>query len=209
MHASRAMRRIPARTMSGLSKPSLFASLRGLVARGVGTFDLPELQSADSLHQAAQQSIEEAVRLIKLAEAEQQPDEGTIEVVDRVSDTLCGVADVAEALRNVHSDAGWRSAAEKCCGQMGAFLGQLNGYVPLYEVVRNLADDQQLRARLSEEQARFLDAIRAEYEKDGIHLPEAGAGRVWARCGVRRGADARLASCPRSRAYPAAEAAGN
>lgn len=209
MHASRALRHVPTRRMSCLPKRGLLASLRGLVARGVGTFDLPELRSADGLQQAAQQSIEEAVRLIRRAEGEEGPREGSIELVDRVSDTLCRVADVAEALRNVHSDPGWRRAAEGCCGQMGAFLGQLNGYVPLYEVVRGLADDTALRSRLSEEQARFLDAIRMEYEKDGIHLPEAGAGLLGARCDP--GADAAVGSlsprlCPRSCPRPAAEA---
>ena len=54
--------------------------------------------------------------------------------LDRLSDMLCGVIDLAELLRNAHPDPVWVRSAEEVYEKLCEFMNVLNTNVGLYEV---------------------------------------------------------------------------
>ena len=57
--------------------------------------------------------------------------------LDRLSDLLCGVIDLAELVRNAHPDPVWVQTAEHVYEKMCEFMNVLNTHVDLY-LVRNI-----------------------------------------------------------------------
>lgn len=58
--------------------------------------------------------------------------------LDRLSDMLCGVIDLAELVRNAHPERAWVDAANQAYESLCEFMNVLNTDVGLYEVRRNL-----------------------------------------------------------------------
>lgn len=54
--------------------------------------------------------------------------------LDRLSDLLCGVIDLAELVRNVHPDEHWVDGANAAYEQLCEYMNELNTHVGLYEV---------------------------------------------------------------------------
>ena len=54
--------------------------------------------------------------------------------LDRLSDMLCSVIDLAELIRNAHPDQEWVDSAEQVYEQLCEFMNVLNTHVGLYEV---------------------------------------------------------------------------
>ena len=54
--------------------------------------------------------------------------------LDRLSDMLCGVIDLAELVRNAHPDRIWIDAANKAYETLCEFMNVLNTHVGLYQV---------------------------------------------------------------------------
>ena len=54
--------------------------------------------------------------------------------LDRLSDLLCGVIDLAELVRNVHPDPAWASGANAAYEELCEYMNELNTHVGLYEV---------------------------------------------------------------------------
>lgn len=54
--------------------------------------------------------------------------------LDRLSDMLCGVIDLAELVRNAHPDRMWADAANHAYETLCEFMNVLNTHVGLYEV---------------------------------------------------------------------------
>jgi mitochondrial intermediate peptidase len=56
--------------------------------------------------------------------------------LDRLSDMLCGVIDLAEIVRNAHPDPTWVHAANEAYESLCEFMNVLNTHVGLYDVRR-------------------------------------------------------------------------
>jgi mitochondrial intermediate peptidase len=54
--------------------------------------------------------------------------------LDRLSDMLCGVIDLAELVRNAHPDRLWAEAANHAYETLCEFMNVLNTHTGLYEV---------------------------------------------------------------------------
>lgn len=54
--------------------------------------------------------------------------------LDRLSDMLCGVIDLAELVRNAHPDRSWVDAANSAYENLCEFMNVLNTHIGLYEV---------------------------------------------------------------------------
>jgi len=61
--------------------------------------------------------------------------------LDRLSDLLCGVIDLAELVRNVHPDSAWVEGANAAYEQLCEYMNELNVHIGLYEVSRNCFDE--------------------------------------------------------------------
>jgi intermediate peptidase len=68
----------------------------------------------------ARQSREEMLRVVKN--------------LDRLSDMLCGVIDMAELVRNAHPDTAWITCADEVYDKLCEYMNTLNVNVELYEV---------------------------------------------------------------------------
>lgn len=54
--------------------------------------------------------------------------------LDRLSDLLCGVIDLAELVRNVHPDEEWNEGANEAYEELCGYMNVLNTHVGLYQV---------------------------------------------------------------------------
>lgn len=57
-----------------------------------------------------------------------------VKALDRLSDLLCGVIDLAEVVRNVHPEAEWGEGANEAYEELCAYMNTLNTHVGLYQV---------------------------------------------------------------------------
>ncbi|BGP43384.1 Mitochondrial intermediate peptidase [Rhodotorula kratochvilovae] len=95
--------------------------------------------------------------------------------LDRLSDLLCGVIDLAELVRNVHPDQWWVEGANAAYEELCEYMNELNTHVGLYEGLKTL------HSMLPPETPTKSPALFAAYavatpflrdfEKSGIHLP--------------------------------------
>ncbi|KAI0361429.1 mitochondrial intermediate peptidase [Trametes cingulata] len=93
--------------------------------------------------------------------------------LDRLSDMLCGVIDLAELLRNAHPDPAWVQSADEVYEKLCEFMNVLNTNVGLYEVLGAVLSDQEIVRSLSPEAYQTALIFWRDFEKSGIHLPPA------------------------------------
>ncbi|CAL1695003.1 unnamed protein product [Somion occarium] len=91
--------------------------------------------------------------------------------LDRLSDMLCGVIDLAELIRNTHPDASWVQHAESVYDQLCQFMNVLNTHVGLYEVLRIVLSDPDVVKSLSTEARETALIFWRDFEKSGVNLP--------------------------------------
>lgn len=95
--------------------------------------------------------------------------------LDRLSDLLCGVIDLAELVRNVHPDPHWVEGANAAYEQLCEYMNELNTHVGLYEGLKTL--HSMLPASTPSKSPALFAAYAVatpflrDFEKSGIHLP--------------------------------------
>ena len=102
-----------------------------------GLFDHPSLVYPGSLISLADATLIRAQLLTdRILRAPQSRGEllKVVKNLDRLSDMLCGVIDLAELVRNAHPDRIWIDAANKAYETLCEFMNVLNTHVGLYEV---------------------------------------------------------------------------
>jgi len=92
-------------------------------------------------------------------------------ILDSISKHVCNVIDVAELCRCVHTDPSWRESATNAFSILSDYIAQLNVDTNLYRRLTNVVDSN-IFENLSEEQQRFATLLKAEFERDGIHLAD-------------------------------------
>ncbi|KAI8968154.1 mitochondrial intermediate peptidase [Trametes punicea] len=97
--------------------------------------------------------------------------------LDRLSDMLCGVIDLAELLRNAHPDPVWVQTADDVYEKLCEFMNVLNTNVGLYEVLGTVLRDREIVKSLSSEAYQTALIFWRDFEKSGIHLPPAQRDR--------------------------------
>ncbi|EIW64296.1 mitochondrial intermediate peptidase [Trametes versicolor FP-101664 SS1] len=93
--------------------------------------------------------------------------------LDRLSDMLCGIIDLAELLRNAHPDPVWVQSADEVYEKLCEFMNVLNTNVGLYEVLSVVLSDREIVKSLSPEAYQTALIFWRDFEKSGIHLPPA------------------------------------
>ena len=101
----------------------------------------------------------------------------TLLELDSISNEICSVIDVAELVRNVHSDEVFRSEAENAFASMSSYICNVNQDSVLYSCLMQIAGDAKAWAGLDEEQRLLVKDLKREFEAEGIHL-SAEAKRV-------------------------------
>ncbi|RDB28814.1 Mitochondrial intermediate peptidase [Hypsizygus marmoreus] len=91
--------------------------------------------------------------------------------LDRLSDMLCGVIDLAELVRNAHPDRIWVDAANHAYETLCEFMNVLNTHVGLYEVLKAVMTDPSIVKTLSPEAYKTALIFWLDFEKSAIDLP--------------------------------------
>ena len=90
--------------------------------------------------------------------------------LDLLSSTVCRVLDTLQLARNVHPDPSFVAAAGGAYDQLGSTLRELNTDSRLHGAVCAVLDTPAVASGLGQEELRFAQAMRAEFEHDGAHM---------------------------------------
>ena len=165
---------------------------------GAGLYGFSELAEPDGWSVLAKGAIAESDRLVErliaLADGSGACADGAadtetkieaLHTVDGISNAICSVMDVGEFCRQSHADAAFRAAADACFFELHHYMQTLNTDTRIYGAMRRvLGPDAHLEDRVGgggkeeQERHRMGAALLREFERDGIHLDEAGRGRV-------------------------------
>jgi len=134
-----------------------------------GLFSLPGLHVPSDFPRLAQEALTSCddvrARLPSLTGTD------VLYELDAISNSVCGVIDAAELCRSVHSSAEFREAADVAFATLSGYIQALNTDVDLYQSLRD-APGQMAPGERTEERDRMARLLRAEFERDGIHLPD-------------------------------------
>ncbi|KAJ3037654.1 Mitochondrial intermediate peptidase [Rhizophlyctis rosea] len=144
-----------------------------------GLFGYPQLSKPSGLVDAALAALEEATRIVEAVCAARTDNEirKTVRRLDRLSDVLCSVVDLAEFLRNVHPSREYVRAAEKAVAELTSLLSQLNTHPGLYEALKRVLDHPTIGKSLSREERAVAELLISDFEKSGVHMPESTRAR--------------------------------
>ncbi|GAA6007394.1 hypothetical protein JCM11491_004148 [Sporobolomyces phaffii] len=96
--------------------------------------------------------------------------------LDRLSDLLCGVIDLAELVRNVHPDPEWVAGADCAYEELCEYMNELNVHVGLYRGLKQLHDalpkDTPTKSPALFAAYAVATPFLRDFEKSGIHLPD-------------------------------------
>ncbi|KAF7731691.1 Mitochondrial intermediate peptidase [Apophysomyces ossiformis] len=161
----------------------------------IGLFQNSNFVDAQGFDYATKQAIQRAQLIVeRICKA---PENGPAEMrkvvknLDRLSDTLCSVIDMAELIRNAHPDEKIMEAANKTYSDLCSYMNTLNTDVRIHQVsnyLRNqlqtiftitepqvlaqvLADKSIVQKFAADEHTAAIVFMR-DFEKSGIHLPE-------------------------------------
>jgi intermediate peptidase len=103
-----------------------------------GLFENPHFNSVYGIDYAAQQAIQQAQIIVeRICNAPKNGHEEMTRIVknlDRLSDTLCSVIDIAEFVRNAHPDPVIMEAANKAYGDLCSYMNTLNTDIRIHQV---------------------------------------------------------------------------
>jgi len=174
---------------SDSAPPSSVASRRAAApatspgAKARGLFSIPELRNPSDFVRSASDAMRRcdelrsslsASRSSNLSSRKEARD--VLFRLDGISRVVCNVIDAAELARSVCESEKWRDAAHRAPSVLADYISQLNGDRVLYESLLAVDDwygtTSAEDSGLTEEEVRFVKLLRAEFERDGIHLPE-------------------------------------
>jgi Zn-dependent oligopeptidase len=145
---------------------------RRLVHAEASLFALPGLSTpADCERIASAAERHCAVLVARVAQGASAPAVSVLHDLDSLSSTVCRVLDAFELARNVHPDPAFVRAAVDAYNQLGGVLRELNTDSRLHEAVCAVLTTPAVASELGSEELRFAQAMRAEFEHDGAHLP--------------------------------------
>uniref|UniRef100_A0AAR2KLB0 Mitochondrial intermediate peptidase n=1 Tax=Pygocentrus nattereri TaxID=42514 RepID=A0AAR2KLB0_PYGNA len=142
-----------------------------LFRKNVGLFGVPELSSTEGFDVIQERALLETDQLVEKA-CSSSPGAVTVETFDKLSDSLCRVADLADFIKVAHPDPLYREAAEKTCINIGTTVEKLNTNVELCKSLKNLLDNEEIMAKLDPETRRVAELFMFDFEISGIHLDE-------------------------------------
>ncbi|ORX51316.1 zincin [Hesseltinella vesiculosa] len=142
-----------------------------------GLLEHPLFNNAAGFDKAAQQAINQAQilveRICQAPEHGRQEMKLVIQHLDKLSDTLCIVIDLAEFLRNAHPDPALMNAANKAYTDLCTYMNTLNTDTRLYKVLAKVLDDSTIVSQFTPDEHAAAIVFLRDFEKSGIHLPDA------------------------------------
>ena len=134
-----------------------------------GLFGVQELTSTSGFSVLKNRTLSEGVKIVDEV-LQSSPTPLLVGLFDKLSDTLCAAADLAEFVRLTHPDHQIRDAAEDTSRGISSYVEELNTNPCLYNALgKLLASDKH---QMSEETRRVGELFLFDFEQSGIHLEE-------------------------------------
>ncbi|KAN0065531.1 Mitochondrial intermediate peptidase [Thecaphora frezii] len=171
-HQLRALFDAPSSSSSSSLPPSASLAPTGL-------FQIPSLTTPEHFVHLAQHTLVRAQLLVDRIDRANAPDTPASELrqvvrnLDRLSDLLCGVIDMAELVRNAHPHPHWAHAANAAYELLCGYMNVLNTHTGLYAVLKKILGQPDIVNSLSDEAVAVANVFLRDFEKSGIHLPPA------------------------------------
>ncbi|XP_016356728.1 mitochondrial intermediate peptidase isoform X3 [Sinocyclocheilus anshuiensis] len=140
-----------------------------LFHQNVGLFGVPELSSVGGFEVVQDRALQETQQLVEKA-CRCPPGVQTVEIFDKLSDSLCRVADMADFIKVAHPDPSYREAAERTCINIGTMVERLNTNVDLCKSLKDLLENEEIFSKLDPETRRVAELFMFDFEISGIHL---------------------------------------
>uniref|UniRef100_A0A673GK74 Mitochondrial intermediate peptidase n=1 Tax=Sinocyclocheilus rhinocerous TaxID=307959 RepID=A0A673GK74_9TELE len=134
-----------------------------------GLFGVPELSSVGGFEVVQDRALQETQQLVEQA-CRCPPGVQTVEIFDKLSDSLCRVADMADFIKVAHPDPSYREASERTCINIGTMVERLNTNVDLCKSLKDLLDNEEIFSKLDPETRRVAELFLFDFEISGIHL---------------------------------------
>ncbi|KAH7908001.1 mitochondrial intermediate peptidase [Hygrophoropsis aurantiaca] len=138
-----------------------------------GIFQHPQLTTPTAFSALAESTLVRAQLLTeRILRARESRSElfKVIKNLDRLSDALCGVIDLAELIRNAHPDPLWVESANESYEKLCEFMNVLNTHVGLYEVLQAVLSDSEIVKSFSPEAYQTALIFWRDFEKSAIKL---------------------------------------
>lgn len=94
----------------------------------------------------------------------------SIQIVDDISNEICKSADLAECVRQLHSDPAFREAAENASRDFCELVESLNTNTALYQKLKSSEVTE--ASRLDDVDRRTLALLLDDFEQSGVHLED-------------------------------------
>ncbi|CDK24765.1 unnamed protein product [Kuraishia capsulata CBS 1993] len=140
----------------------------------VGLFQNPYLVKPSGLKDFCAESLDKAKALVQHILADESPAgyRTYIRNLDRLSDILCRVIDLAEFVRVAHPNRGFVNAAQECHQEMFQYMNILNTTTALYEKLERVLNTPEIASGLSEEEVSVGELLLSDFKKSGIDMDE-------------------------------------
>lgn len=135
-----------------------------------GLFGLEELTNSSGFSQLKNKTLNDGFKIVDQV-LKSPPTPRLVGLFDKLSDTLCATADLAEFVRLTHPDHKFRAAAEDTSRGISGYVEELNTNPGLYKALGDMLSGEG-KHQMDEETTRVAELFLFDFEQSGIHLNE-------------------------------------
>ncbi|KAF2086218.1 mitochondrial intermediate peptidase-like protein [Saccharata proteae CBS 121410] len=139
-----------------------------------GLFKIRYLSKPEGFLSYAQVTLQKCQKIVDkvLAAASVEEYRSLARELDRLSDLLCRVIDLADFVRSTHPDRKIQMAATQAYGIMFEYMNKLNTTTGLNDQLKKAASIPEVWASWSEEEQVVADILMRDFSKSAIDLPD-------------------------------------
>lgn len=140
------------------------------VDKETGLFGNKNLKTAESFNELPAAVKKSTDALIQELLTPSQNPRTSIQIVDDISNEICKSADLAECVRQLHSEPEFRNAAEDVSRNFCELVESLNTNTALYQKLKSSEITES--SRLDDVDKRTLTLLLDDFEQSGVHLKD-------------------------------------
>ncbi|KAM5514693.1 peptidase family m3 [Fusarium oxysporum f. sp. phaseoli] len=144
-----------------------------------GLFKNRYLTSPGGFQQFAQKNLERAKNIVNkvLSASSVHEYRAVVRDLDRLSDLLCRVLDLADFVRMTHPDSRFQEAAANAWGMVYQYMNQLNTMTGLSDQLSQALSIPEVTKVWSEEERTVALQLKLDFMKSAVNLPKASRDR--------------------------------
>ncbi|KLP15883.1 mitochondrial intermediate peptidase precursor [Fusarium fujikuroi] len=144
-----------------------------------GLFKNRYLTSPDGFQHFAQKNLERAKNIVNkvLSASSVHEYRAVVRDLDRLSDLLCRVLDLADFVRMTHPDGRFQEAAANAWGMVYQYMNQLNTMTGLSDQLSQALSIPEVTKVWSEEERTVALQLKLDFMKSAVNLPKASRDR--------------------------------